>query len=236
MLGIRKANDRGHARHGWLDSRHTFSFANYHDPHFMGFRDLRVINEDRVQPGQGFGRHSHRDMEILSYVIEGALEHQDSMGNGSVIEPGELQLMRAGTGVTHSEYNHSDSEPVHFLQIWVLPDEQGLEPAYEQRLFPAEEKRGQLRLIASQDGAGDALRIHQDVALYATLLGEGEAVQHELGAGRAAWLQVVQGEIELNGETTLVEGDGVAFQEEAGLELRGLSPSGEAEALLFDLG
>jgi redox-sensitive bicupin YhaK (pirin superfamily) len=231
MLQLRKAEDRGHARHGWLESYHTFSFAGYHDPEHMGFRSLRVINEDRVQPGQGFGTHSHRDMEILSYVIEGALEHRDGMGNGSVIRPGELQLMRAGTGVTHSEYNPSRSELVHFLQIWILPEAEGLEPAYEQREFLEDERRGRLRRVASPDGAEGSLEIRQDASLYATLLQPGESVRHDLAPGRFAWLQVVAGDLDANGQR-LSAGDGAAIAQESGVELRAASP---AEALLFDL-
>lgn len=170
MIKIRKAQERGHAQHGWLDSYHSFSFADYHEPEHMGFRYIRVINEDRVQPGKGFWTHSHQDMEIISYVLEGALEHRDSMGKGSVIRPGDVQLMRAGTGVTHSEYNHSSETLVHFLQIWILPDQKALTPAYEQRHFPTEQRRNVLRLIASRDGREGSLRIHQDVALYATIL------------------------------------------------------------------
>lgn len=232
MLEVRKASDRGRAELGWLSSRHTFSFASYHDPRHMGFRALRVINEDRVEPGKGFDTHSHRDMEILSYVIEGALEHRDSMGNGSIIRPGELQLMRAGTGVTHSEYNPSGSEPVHFLQIWVLPSAEGLEPAYEQREFPEAERRGRLRLVASSDGTDGSLRIHQDVSLYAALLGPDETLVHELPPGRFAWLQLVKGELSVNG-TALSAGDGAALSDEARVELTGTTSS---EALLFDLG
>jgi redox-sensitive bicupin YhaK (pirin superfamily) len=231
MLEIRKSNDRGHAQHGWLDSYHTFSFAGYHDPEFMGFRALRVINEDRVQPGAGFGAHTHRDMEIISYVIEGALEHEDSMGNGSIIRPGELQMMRAGTGVTHSEYNHSKTDRVHFLQIWVIPDEEGLEPAYDQREFPAEERRGRFRLVVSPDGAEDSIRIHQDLSLFATLLEAGQSLQHVLPRARHAWFQVVKGDLTVNG-VQLSAGDGLGITEESSLELVASSGS---EALLFDL-
>ncbi len=231
MPEIRKSNDRGHAEHGWLDSYHTFSFAGYHDPKFMGFRALRVINEDRVQPGKGFDTHSHQDMEIISYVIEGALEHKDSMGNGSVIRPGELQFMRAGTGVTHSEYNHSKTDLVHFLQIWVIPDKERLEPAYDQREFPPEERRGRLRLVASQDGAEGSIRVHQDMSLYATLLEAGQSLQHVLAPARHAWVQVVKGDLTVNGEQ-LSAGDGLGITEESSLELVASSGS---EALLFDL-
>jgi hypothetical protein len=185
---VRRASERGLADHGWLKSFHTFSFADYHDPAHMGFRSLRVINEDRVQPGQGFGTHGHQDMEILSYVLEGQLEHKDSMGTGSVIRPGDVQRMSAGTGVRHSEYNPSSSEPVHFLQIWFLPDRRGLKPSYEQKTFPAAERTGKLRLVASPDGRDGSLTIHQDASLYASLLGRGESVTHTLAAGRAVWL------------------------------------------------
>jgi redox-sensitive bicupin YhaK (pirin superfamily) len=231
MLQIRKSDDRGHARHGWLDSHHTFSFAGYYDPKFMGFGPLRVINEDRVQPGRGFDPHSHRDMEILSYVIEGELEHKDDMGNGSVIRPGELQLMRAGKGVTHSEYNHSQSKPVHFLQIWILPDEEDLEPAYDQREFPSAARRNRLRLIASRDGAEGSVRVHQDVSLFATLLEEGQSLGHPLPPKAGAWVQVVRGELDVNG-VSLSAGDGLAIRDEAELELEARSDS---EALLFEL-
>jgi redox-sensitive bicupin YhaK (pirin superfamily) len=231
MIALRKAEERGHARHGWLESRHTFSFADYYDPKQMGFRDLRVVNEDRVQPGRGFGAHSHRDMEIVSYVIEGALEHRDSLGTGSVIRPGDVQRMSAGTGVTHSEYNPSPSEPVHFLQIWILPEREGLEPSYEQRHFPERERRGALRLVASRDARAGSLRLHQDVEIYASLLGEGESALHELRPGRYAWLQLVGGACELNG-VPLAAGDGAAVAEETSLRIGGAR---DAELLLFDL-
>jgi hypothetical protein len=197
----------------------------------MGFRALRVINEDRVQPGRGFDPHSHRDMEILSYVIEGALEHEDSMGTGSVIRPGELQLMRAGTGVTHSEYNHSKSDPVHFLQIWVIPDREGLVPAYDQRSFPEAERRGKLRLMASPDGADGSVLVHQDLSLYATLLDSGDAVEHRVPPERHVWVQVVKGRLEVNGRA-LVEGDGVAIASEPVVTLSAGAPS---DALLFEM-
>jgi redox-sensitive bicupin YhaK (pirin superfamily) len=231
MIKFRKSHERGHARHGWLKSYHTFSFAGYHDPRHMGFRDLRVINEDRVQPGKGFDTHSHEDMEIITYVLDGALEHKDSMGNGSVIRPGDVQLMRAGTGVTHSEYNHSGEKLVHFLQIWILPDERGLPPAYEQRHFPEEERRNALRLVVSRDGRDGALRIHQDAALYATLLDDNRSVTHQLGAGRHAWVQVARGRVLLNG-TRLEEGDGASASDEKRIEL---AAEGTANVLLFDL-
>lgn len=233
VITVRKSGNRGQTELGWLSSRHTFSFGSYHDPQHMGLRALRVINEDKVQPGKGFDPHPHRDMEILSYVIAGALEHRDSMGNGSVIRPGEVQLMRAGAGVTHSEYNHSGSDLVHFLQIWVIPDTEGLEPTYEQREFPYSERQGRLRLVASPEARDGSLRIHQDLSLYATMLEQGETVQHAFKAERYGWLQVVEGDVTLNG-TTLSAGDGVAISGEPGAELVGASPY--LEALLFDLG
>ncbi len=231
MLDIRHADDRGLADFGWLNSRHTFSFGHYYDPAFMGFGPLRVINEDRVQPGRGFDTHGHSDMEIISYVLEGALEHRDSMGNGSVIRPGDVQRMSAGTGVRHSEFNASDADPVHFLQIWVLPAANGMEPGYEQKAFTAEDKRGRLRLVGSQDGRDGAITIHQDVDLYATLLGDGDQVTHELAAGRKGWVQVARGRAALN-ETALAPGDGVAVEGPATLTLTGTA---EAELLLFDM-
>ncbi len=231
MITVRKANDRGHARHGWLESRHTFSFAGYYDPDQMGYRDLRVINEDRVQPGRGFDAHSHRDMEIVSYVIDGALEHKDSLGNGSVIRPGDVQRMSAGTGVTHSEYNPSRSEPVHFLQIWILPEREGLPPSYEQKHFAEPERRGALRLVASPDGRLGSVRVHQDVALFAGLLEPGGAVAHALAPGRHAWVQLVRGAAAVNG-TPLGAGDGAALEGEASVTLRANEP---AEVLVFDL-
>jgi redox-sensitive bicupin YhaK (pirin superfamily) len=232
MIQVRKTHERGHARHGWLESYHTFSFAGYSDPRYMGFRALRVINEDQVEPGKGFGAHSHKDMEIISYVLDGALEHQDSMGNGSVIRPADIQLMRAGTGITHSEYNPSSEELVHFLQIWILPDEMGLAPAYEQRHFPAEERWNVLRLVASRDGREGSLRLHQDAALYATLLDKGQSVTHGLAEGRHAWVQVARGRAHLNG-IRLEEGDGAAVSNETTIEIAG---DGPAEILVFDLG
>ncbi len=232
MIQVRKAHDRGHAQHGWLESYHTFSFAGYNDPSHMGFRSLRVINEDRLQPAKGFDTHSHRDMEILSYVLEGALEHNDSMGNGSVIRPNDIQLMRAGTGVTHSEYNHSKDELVHFLQIWILPDEKGLEPAYDQRHFPLEKRRGVLRLVASRDGREASVRIHQDTDLYVTVLEKDQSVTHALADGRYAWVQVARGSVRLNGNS-LEESDGAALTGEATIDI---AADGPAEILVFDLG
>ena len=231
MITVRKAQERGHARHGWLDSFHTFSFAGYHDPEHMGFRALRVINEDRVQPRRGFDTHSHRDMEIVTYVLGGALRHEDSLGTGSVIRPGDVQRMSAGTGVSHSEFNHSATELVHLLQIWILPEREGLAPSYEQKHFPSEERRGVLRLVASRDARSGSIRIHQDVDLYASLLGEGESLSHALRPGRHAWLQVARGHCTLNG-SPLEAGDGAAVSGEATLRLTGAT---DAEILLFDL-
>lgn len=230
MLTIRRAGERGHADHGWLRTSHTFSFADYHDPAHMGFRALRVINEDRVEARTGFGRHGHRDMEIVSYVLAGALEHRDSMGSSGVLRPGEVQRMTAGTGVMHSEMNGSD-EDLHFLQIWILPEKAGLEPGYEQKAFPEEERRGALRLLVSPTGEQGSLRIHQDAKIFGTLLAPGESVTHEIAAGRHAWLQVARGVVELNG-TELRAGDGAAVSKEDRLVIAARGP---AEALLFDL-
>ena len=231
MIQVRKSNERGHANHGWLDSHHTFSFADYYDPENMGFRALRVINEDRVQPAQGFGTHGHRDMEILSYVLEGGLAHKDSTGGGGVIKPGDVQRMSAGTGVMHSEYNASRTEPVHFLQIWLLPGRRGIAPGYEQKNFPAEQRQGQLRLIASPDAADGSVTIHQDARVYSTLLGKGQTVTHALAPGRHAWVQVARGQIRL-GDVALSAGDGAAISDEKSVTLTGVEP---AEVLLFDL-
>src|SRR6202790_5342473 len=200
MINVRSAAERGTANFGWLDSRHTFSFGEYYNPKQMGFGPLRVINEDRVSPGQGFGTHGHRDMEIISYVLEGALEHKDSIGTGSVIRPGDVQVMSAGTGIRHSEFNHSKKEPVHFLQIWVLPDKQGLAPRYDQKSFPSAEKRDRLRLVGSPDGRDGSIVIHQDAAIYDALLSRGHAVTHALKAGRRTWIQVVGGAVEVKGK------------------------------------
>src|SRR5215213_8349140 len=200
MEQIRRSGERGHANHGWLDSYHSFSFADYHDPRHMGFGPLRVINEDRVQPGQGFGTHAHRDMEILSYVLDGALEHKDSMGNGSVLRYGDVQRMSAGSGVTHSEFNHSASEPVHFLQIWLMPERAGIEPGYEEKHFAPETKRGQLRLIAAPQGEDGAVRIHQDARIYAAILDGAERVDYALANGRGAYVQVIRGSLTVNGQ------------------------------------
>jgi redox-sensitive bicupin YhaK (pirin superfamily) len=233
MITVRKSEDRGHFDHGWLDTRHTFSFADYRDPEHMGFRSLRVINEDRVKPGQGFGTHGHRDMEIVSWVLSGALAHRDSTGGGGVLRPGEAQRMTAGTGVAHSEFNGSDGEAVHFLQIWILPDRAGHRPSYEQRAYPEAERRGRLRLIASPDGAEGSTTVHQDVRVYAALLARGQRVEHALGAGRHAWVQVARGALEVNG-VSLRAGDGAAVSDEKALSLSGAG-DGEAEVLLFDL-
>ena len=231
MITRRPSQDRGHANHGWLDSYHTFSFADYYDPKHMGFRHLRVINEDRVQPEGGFGTHSHHDMEIITYVLEGSLEHRDSMGNQSIIVPGDVQRMSAGIGVTHSEYNPSHTEPVHLLQIWILPEKKGLPPSYQQRAFQTEEKRGALRLIGSRGGRDGSIAVHQDVDLFTTLLEPGERVAHRLQTHRHAWLQVVGGAVALNG-TLLFAGDGAAVSDEDRLEI---TASKSSEVLLFDL-
>lgn len=231
MITVRHRDERGRVDMGWLDSRHSFSFGHYYDPAHMGFRALRVINDDRVIPGAGFPTHGHADMEIVSYVLDGALEHKDTLGTSSVIRPGEVQRMSAGSGIRHSEYNASKSEPVHFLQIWILPDEEGMVPGYEQKAFPDADKQGRLRLVGSRDGRNGSVTIHQDVDLYATLLGDGGAVTHDLRPGRHAWVQVARGQARLNG-VTLKEGDGAAVSDETRLTLD--SDSG-AEVLLFDL-
>jgi len=231
MIEIRPATQRGHFNHGWLDTWHTFSFADYHDPNYVSFRSLRVINDDRVAGGGGFPTHPHRDMEIVTYVLEGALEHKDSMGTGSVIRPGDVQRMSAGTGVTHSEFNASPTEAVHLLQIWMLPERKGITPSYEQKNYPASERRGKLRLVASPDGRAGSLKIHQDNKLYAGLFTKGESAKYELKPGRYAWLQVARGTVELNG-IKLQAGDGAAAAEEPVLDLAGVD---DAEVLLFDL-
>lgn len=230
-LQIRKSNARGHVKIGWLDSHHTFSFGNYYDPNHMGFRALRVINDDRVTPGAGFGTHGHRDMEIITYVLEGALEHKDSLGTGAVIYPGDAQRMSAGTGIMHSEFNHSQTEPVHFLQIWIVPDTQGLPPSYEQRSIPLEEKRGKLRLIAAKDGREGAVTVHQDMALYVSVLEAGDRVSYDLKPNRHAWLHIARGTATLNGHS-LTEGDGASLSGEERLEI---STDAGGEILLFDL-
>ena len=231
MINIRKSNDRGRANHGWLDTHFTFSFADYFDPEHVQFRTLRVMNDDRVAGGGGFPMHPHRDMEIVTYVLEGALEHRDSMGNGSVIKPGDVQYMSAGSGVTHSEFNPSKTEPVHLYQIWMLPEKKGLKPAYDQKNFSAAEKRGKLRLVASPDGRDGSLKIRQDNELYAAVLGAGDSVKHALQPERHAYVQVARGSVKLNGQQ-LAEGDGAAISAEKAIELTGVKDS---EVLLFDL-
>jgi redox-sensitive bicupin YhaK (pirin superfamily) len=230
-MDIRRGNERGHAQHGWLDSFHSFSFADYHDPAHMGFGPLRVINEDRVLPGQGFGTHGHRDMEIISYVLEGGLAHKDSMGNGSVIRPGDVQRMSAGTGVRHSEFNASDRDPVHFLQIWIEPSKRGVEPGYEEKRFDAASKRGTLRLIASPDGRDGSVTIHQDASVYATLLDGSERAEHEARPGRRTYVHVVKGGVEVNGER-LAGGDAAKVTRDGPVTL---ANGRDAEVLLFDL-
>ena len=231
MLNIRRSDDRGHGQHGWLESRHTFSFAGYWDANHMGFRSLRVINEDRVIPGRGFGTHGHRDMEIISYVLEGALEHEDSMGTGSVIQPGDVQRMSAGSGVLHSEYNASKIDPVHFLQIWIVPNRSGIEPSYEQKRFPKEEKTNRWRLAASPDGAEGSVLLHQDAKLYVSLLDAGEPLRFERDAGRHLWMHVARGTVEVDG-IELSAGDGVSTSDATELTV---TASEDAELLLFDL-
>ncbi len=232
MITLRPAGERGHAPHGWLDSFHTFSFADYYDPRHMGFRALRVINEDRVQPARGFPTHRHNDMEIVSYVLSGSLEHKDSMGNGSLIRPGDVQRMTAGTGVAHSEYNASPTELVHFLQIWILPEQRGLTPGYEQKHFSDDEKRGRLRLVASRDGREGSVTVHQDVRLHAGTFGAGERAEYDLAPGRHAWVHVAQGEV-LLGKQLLRAGDAAGVSDESRIALEGTSGG---EVLLFDLG
>jgi redox-sensitive bicupin YhaK (pirin superfamily) len=231
MITIRPANERGQTEIGWLDSKHTFSFGDYYDPDHMSFRSLRVLNEDWVLPGTGFGRHPHRDMEILTYVLEGGLEHRDSLGTGAVIRPGEVQRMTAGTGILHSEVNASREEPVHLLQIWIMPERSGLKPGYEQRAFPEAERRGRLRLVAARDGRDGAVTVHQDVDLFAGLLDAEDQVTHRPRPGRHAWVQVARGAVTLNGRR-LQAGDGAAVSEEPAIELAATEPS---EVLLFDL-
>jgi redox-sensitive bicupin YhaK (pirin superfamily) len=231
MIQLRKATERGHFDHGWLDTYHTFSFADYYDPDHMGFRSLRVINDDRVSPGQGFGMHGHQDMEIITYVLEGALEHRDSMGNGSIIRPGELQHMTAGTGVRHSEFNPSPRAWVHLYQIWLLPERRGLKPSYDQKSFSEEERRGMLRLVASPSGEQGSLTIRQDARLYLGTLPGGGLVAHTLKPGRHAWLQALRGQVVLN-DQHLSAGDGAAVSDESKLEIRAQD---EAEVMLFDL-
>ena len=232
MISVRRADDRGVAKRGWLDSRHIFSFGGYHDPDHMGFGTLRVINEDKIQPGQGFATHSHRDMEIVTYILDGALEHKDSIGNGSVLRPGEVQRMSAGTGIEHSEFNPSPTDIVHLLQIWIVPERTGLEPGYEQKSFPEHGRRGTLRLVGSRDGRDGSVTIHQDVDLYAAILEDGAGVTHALRTGRTAWVQVARGAVRLNGQA-LSQGDGAAVSDEGTLTFTGTA---DAEVLLFDMG
>lgn len=231
MFRTRPAEARGGGDHGWLNTRHTFSFNDYYDPQYMGFRVLRVMNEDRGQPGQGFGTHGHRNMEIVTYVLEGALAHQDSLGTGAVLRPGECQRMTAGTGIRHSEFNSSETEPVHFYQIWIIPDRQGLRPSYEQRSFPEEERWGRLQVVASPDRRDGSLTIRQDAEVFLASLGAGQQVPHEIRPGRHAWLQVLRGAVQLNG-LALAVGDGVAVSDEPSLTIRAATPS---EVMLFDL-
>jgi len=231
MVTIRPAGERGHANHGWLDSHHTFSFADYFDPKHVGFRSLRVINDDRVDPGQGFGTHPHRDMEIISYVLEGGLEHKDSMGTGSVIRPGDVQRMSAGSGVTHSEFNTSKSELVHFLQIWLLPKEKGIKPSYEQKNFTDADKRGRLRVVASPDARDGSVAIHTDAVVYAGLFDKGESAELLLAANRHAWVHVARGKVRVNGRD-LEAGDGASLSEESAVRIEGVATG---EVLVFDL-
>lgn len=231
MINIRKSQERGHFDFGWLDTFHTFSFDRYYDPRHMGFLSLRVINEDRVSPGRGFPTHSHRDMEIITYIIEGALEHRDSMGNGSVIRPGDVQRMTAGTGVAHSEANRSPTDPVHLLQIWILPEQQGLTPGYEQKFFLEDQKQNKLCLAASHDGRNGSVRVNQDVNLYAGLIDSGSSLTHQLAPNRGVWIQVARGSIDIN-DHDLSQGDGAAVTDETVLRMTGRE---SAEILLFDL-
>jgi len=234
MIQIRRAHERGHANHGWLDTYHTFSFSDYYDPKFMGFRSLRVINEDKVQAGYGFPTHPHRDMEIITYVLEGSLEHRDSMGTGSVIRPGEVQKMSAGTGIRHSEFNHSKTEPVHLYQIWILPERDGIKPMYEQKPIPAAEKHGKLRLLASPRGGNgnSAVKLYQDAELYSAELAPSQSVEHALAKDRYAWVQVARGSVTVNGQE-LKAGDGAALAQEPRFTIAGQSTKNEV--LLFDL-
>ena len=231
MITFRDRSTRGQSRTGWLDSKHSFSFGDYYDPEHIGFRALRVINEDRIIPGAGFPRHGHRDMDILSYVLDGALEHKDSIGNGTVIRPGEIQRMSAGTGVEHSEFNASQSEPAHFLQIWIIPEKRGIKPSYEQKSVPLEERRGKLRLVAAPDAPEGAVTLHEDARVYVANLAAGERVSHDIAPGRGVWVQVARGIVGLNG-TELREGDGAALEDEARAEIEADT---DAEILLFDL-
>ena len=231
MIAVRKSSDRGHAEHGWLSSYHSFSFADYYDPQEVGWGTLRVLNEDRVQPGKGFGSHGHKNMEIISYVLEGELQHEDSMGNGTIIRPGEVQRISAGTGIQHSEFNPSSSVPVHFIQIWIEPERRGLEPGYEQKLFTAADKRGRLRLVASRNGREGSVTVHQDADLYASQLGQNEEVSHPVAAGRIAYLHLIKGALRVNG-IQLKTGDAAKIESEPELVIRA---DAESELLLFDL-
>ena len=231
MITLRQSRERGHFDHGWLNTYHTFSFDQYYDPRYMGFRQLRVINEDFVAAGRGFPTHGHRDMEIITYILEGALQHEDSMGNGSIIRPGDVQRMTAGTGVRHSEKNPSASERVHLLQIWILPDTVGLQPGYEQKAFSEDERRGQLRLIASNDGRNGSVTVHQDVSVFASILGAGESVKYDMDQTRYGWIQVARGTISVNGQRA-EQGDGAVVMGENALEI---AAEESAEILLFDL-
>lgn len=232
MIEITRADQRGHADYGWLNTYHTFSFNTYHNPSMMGFRSLRVINEDRVAAGQGFGTHGHADMEILSYVVEGAIAHKDSTGSEEILPPNEWQRMTAGTGIRHSEYNPSETEKLHFYQVWILPQEKGLEPGYEQKMFAPEEKTGILRLVASKDAREGSIRIHQDVSVFNSILNPGEEITYDLTKERFGWLQVVRGSLRVNGET-LHESDGASFSDEAMLSIRALEE--QTEFIFFDL-
>ncbi|HEY9809635.1 MAG TPA: pirin family protein [Halomicronema sp.] len=232
MIVLRKSEERGHANHGWLDSYHSFSFANYYDPNYMGFKSLRVINEDKIQPTRGFGTHPHRDMEIITYVLEGSLEHKDSIGNGSIIRPGDVQKMSAGTGILHSEYNPSESEWVHLLQIWIVPNQRNLQPSYEQKNYSVEEKRNNLRLIASPDGKDNSVTVYQDMNLYASVLDADKSVSYELLPNRQGWVQVIRGNVQLN-DVILEAGDAAAIVDETYLKMVAKDSS---ELLFFDLG
>lgn len=232
MITVRHRDQRGIANFGWLDSRHTFSFGNYFDPQQMGFASLRVINEDKIIPAKGFGTHGHRDMEIITYVLSGELKHRDSMGNGSIIRPGDIQRMSAGTGVRHSEFNASETNPVHLLQIWIMPEQNGIEPSYEEKHFDREQRQGKLTLVGSQDGRDNSVTIHQDANLYLASLEQSDRLTHQIDADRAVWLQVAQGEVKLN-DRLLQAGDGAAIINEAEIAIAG--NSSDSEILLFDL-
>jgi len=231
MITKRPSGERGHAKNSWLDTYHTFSFGSYHDADQLGFRQLRVLNEDRVEPGKGFGTHAHWEMEIVTVVLSGALEHKDSLGSGSVMRPGDMQRMTAGAGITHSEFNHSEDESLHFLQIWILPESPGLTPSYEQIGFPEDERRGRLRLVASRDGRDGSLTVHQDLSIFASILAPGESAEHTVAPDRHAWVQVARGALQLNG-MALAQGDGAAVSDEPAVKIEATEP---AELLLFDL-